>query len=382
MDLTSKNSKIEIQPSSLEMPLTVLVGIFSGLIWLLLAFTIIGGIYALILGFIFFLGHVIFIAHVRGNGVKLSSQQLPDLYAAVEQLAQRMGFVETPEVYVIQAGGSLNALATKLFKSDIIILFSDLIDACGENHAARDMIIAHELGHLKAGHLKWHWFFLPGYLIPFLGTALSRLREYTCDRYGLAGAGDLNGALRGLAILAAGGKKGLEINLEALAHQVKNLNTGWMTLAEWFSTHPPLSKRVIALNQALAPQENYTAQGVGRAIGIIATVYILPTFLIIIGFTVFSVFMMKLENKIKPNAIKTDSKSSLMTQAEQETDKIGKFIESELKAKKPYPKDAADLQKRWAAVYPKTDFPKDPFTGQPYLYENMEGVYFIISSPG
>src|SRR4029453_4203886 len=146
-----------------------------------------------------------------------------DLFGSVERLSSRMGFAKTPEAYLIQEGGALNALATKFFKSEMIVLFSDLIDACGENHAARDMIVAHELGHLKEGHLRWHWHLLPGLLFPFLGQALSRAREYTCDRYGLAGSGDSRGALTGLAILAAGGKKGPEVNLKALAKQEENL---------------------------------------------------------------------------------------------------------------------------------------------------------------
>jgi Zn-dependent protease with chaperone function len=41
--------------------------------------------------------------------------------------------------------------------------------------------------------------------VPFLAPALSRAREYTCDRYGLAGAGDKDGAALGLTILASGG---------------------------------------------------------------------------------------------------------------------------------------------------------------------------------
>ena len=152
-----------------------------------------------------FLGHVLFITHVRGSGVRLGPDQLPELHARVTTIAGSIGLERVPDVYLMQAGGALNALATRLFGTNFVILFSDLLDACGDNEAARDMIIAHELGHVKAGHVRWHWLLLPSMLVPFLAGALSRAREYTCDRFGLAGAGDLDGALLGLTILAAGG---------------------------------------------------------------------------------------------------------------------------------------------------------------------------------
>ena len=69
-----------------------------------------------------------------------------------------------------------------------------------------------------------------------MGKALSRAREYTCDRYRLAAAGNLDGALTGLTILAAGPKHGPRVNRQACRGQRKEMNTGWMTLAQWLST--------------------------------------------------------------------------------------------------------------------------------------------------
>lgn len=252
MDASSP-APIRVEPVPWELPLTIVVAVVSAGLWLLLGISLIGILYALILCVFFFIAHVIFITHIRGNGVLLGPNQMPDLHQRVLELAQAMGMEKVPEAYLIQEGGLLNALATKFLKSNLIVLYSDLIEACGDNHAARDMIVAHELGHLKQGHLKWHWFLLPGLLMPFLGTTLSRAREYTCDRYGLAGAGDMEGALRGLAILSAGAERGSKVNLQELARQAENLNTGWMTIGQWLSTHPPLAKRMIALNQGLRP---------------------------------------------------------------------------------------------------------------------------------
>ncbi len=282
-------SVIQVEPWPTERPLAVVVGLFSALIWILLAVSIVGLIYVLALGLFFFFAHVIFIAHVRGNAVRLGPNQFPDLYASVENLSRRMGFEKIPEAYLMQAGGVLNALATKFLRSNMIILFSDLIEACGENQAARDMIVGHELGHLKRGHLKWIWFFLPGRMVLFLGQAWSRAREYTCDRYGFAAAGNREGALLGLAILAAGAERGPHVNFEALARQVEGINTGWMTLGTWLATHPPISKRFIALDEGLRPSGYEPGNGVLRACAILGGVYVVPIVLAVIAAIVIGV---------------------------------------------------------------------------------------------
>ena len=157
-------------------------------LWLLLIVSIFGAVYGLLIGLALFFAHVGFIAYVRGSTVKLGPDQLPELYARVEELAARAGLAETPAAYVMQYGSSLNALATRLFRSDLMVLFSDLLEACGDDEGAPDMIIGHELGHIRGGHLKFAWLLAPGRFVPFLGGAWSRARELTCDRFGAAPA--------------------------------------------------------------------------------------------------------------------------------------------------------------------------------------------------
>jgi hypothetical protein len=43
----------------------------------------------------------------------------------------------------------------------MIVLYSDSLEACGDDTAARDVIIAQELGHISAGHVRSHWFLMP-----------------------------------------------------------------------------------------------------------------------------------------------------------------------------------------------------------------------------
>jgi len=237
---------------SSERPLFVLVWLAAIGIWIVLAVSLIGIAYAALLGVMFFVVHIMFITSLRGNAVRLSPDQMPELHARVVALSQRIGLPKVPEAYVVQAGGSLNALATKFLRSNFIVLYSDLLEACGDNVEARDFIIAHELGHLRAGHLRLRWLLLPGLFVPFLGTGYSRACEYTCDRYGLAAVSDTERALDGLCILAAGGKYGPTVNRRALVAQRSALNTIWMKIGHWLSTHPPIAHRLAVLQPSLA----------------------------------------------------------------------------------------------------------------------------------
>src|SRR5439155_21002441 len=115
----------------------------------------------------------LFLAHVRGNGVRLSDRQLPELYARCKAIGGKLGLEQTPEVYLLQSGGLLNAFATRLLSRRYVILFSALVDGCQEP-AQLDFVIGHEMAHLAAGHLTWNVFLLPFRILPWAGPAYSR----------------------------------------------------------------------------------------------------------------------------------------------------------------------------------------------------------------
>lgn len=255
-----------------EGPLYIAVALCAILIWLLLIVSIFGILYAIFLGIFIFVSQLAFVAFVRGSGVRIGPNQFPELHARVVEMSRAMG-MEPPATYLMQAGGTLNAFAARFLGRNIVVLYSDLLEACGENTGARDMIVAHELGHLRCGHLRYLWLTLPGHLTPFLGSALSRAREYTCDRFGALGAGSVADATLGLAILSAGPKFAPGVNLDAFVRQRGDLNTGLMTLGEWFGSHPPLSKRIAALDSTLGDRRFSPANGRAKALGILGIVW-------------------------------------------------------------------------------------------------------------
>jgi Zn-dependent protease with chaperone function len=386
---------IRIERWPTETPLFVTAVTVSILIWIGLIVSIVGLIYVGILALAFFIMQLGFIAHVRGNGVRLGPDQFPELHARVNELAGRLGMEKVPTAYIMQAGGALNALATRFLRSHFIILFSDLLEACAENQAARDMIIGHELGHIHAGHLRHRWLILPSSLVPFLGSALSRAREFTCDRYGYASAGGHAGALVGLAILAAGGKHGPRVNREALVRQRQDLNTGFMTLGTWFSTHPPLAKRMLVLEPSLGAGHKVSSAGVVRALGIMMIV-LLP--FVAGGYLVFNLvadrFLATIQAAQSGAALQAAGgvvqeaeprytpppEAVASAQLQSSVNTLTAFLDAELAAGRLLPVDLNDLVARWRGAYPDTDLPRDPYDGEALGYTRSPTGYQLWSS--
>ena len=382
-----------------EMPLFVISAIVSVFAWFFLAISIVGLIYAVLIALFFFVIHLGFIAHVRGSGVRLGPDQFPELHARVEQLARRMGMKEAPEAYLMQAGGALNAFATRFARSHLIVLYSDLLEACGEDESARDMIIAHELGHIHAGHLNWRMLTLPASFVPFLGHALSRAREYTCDRYGLAGAGNADGATRGLAILAAGAVHGPRVNRAALVRQRADINTGWMTLGSWLSTHPPLSKRLAMLDPALEGGVKLPPTGAKRAVGIIAAIYFAPVVLVMalmattVGRTFREAMVQARVQADAQSAASMDGGSgeeyamrdpaeidAAVAKARRDVARLALMLERERAAQRSLPWDWQGLQALWNERNPGHPYPLDPFDSSTYGYARDGDDYRIRST--
>lgn len=235
-----------------EKPLFVIGAVFSALCWILVVVSLVGLAYALLIGLGILVAHALFLAHVRGNGLRLSERQHPDLYARIRAASATLGLPRTPEVFLLQGGGLLNAFATKLFSRRFVILLSDLVDHCTDPRQL-DFIVGHELAHHAAGHLAWNMFLAPYRLVPLLGPAYSRACEYSCDRAGASVAGDNEQAMRGLVVLAAGGKIAATANLEAFVEQAVEAGSFWMAVLELSASHPFLCKRVAALRDWTAP---------------------------------------------------------------------------------------------------------------------------------
>ena len=162
-----------------------------------------------------------------------------------------------PDMFVIQAGGAMNAFATRFFSRDFVVIYSDVLALARQRgEAAVGFIVAHELAHVARGHLKHRWLTLPARMIPYLGSAYSRAREYTCDRFGAHCQPD--GAVDGLLALAAGPMLYREVDADFFADQARTESGFWTRRAEVMSSHPHLTKRVAAVLSSGLPAPAYS----------------------------------------------------------------------------------------------------------------------------
>jgi Zn-dependent protease with chaperone function len=206
-------------------------------------------LYGLLFSFIAIFAQGLALGRVRGNAVRVSERQFPQLHRLAAAHAQRIGLKRAPAVYVMESGGLLNAFATRFMGRDFVIVHSDVLElALARGESAVGFIMGHELAHVWRGHLKHRWLTMPARLIPYLGLAYSRACEYTCDRIGAYCQPD--GAITGLLALAAGKQLHAHVDVKEYASQAETDKGFWIRRAELMSSHPLLPKRVAALLKA------------------------------------------------------------------------------------------------------------------------------------
>jgi Zn-dependent protease with chaperone function len=233
-------------------PIAVVV---SGIAWALLVLGTLGiGLIYIVFGALFYLmAHALFIAGIKGNGVRITKDQLPDLYERITNASRRLGLAAPPDAYLMNHRGVFNAFATRFLGRDFIVLYAELLENSDEQNGSIDFVIGHEIAHHAFGHLRKNAFLLPSRLVPLLGPAYSRAREYSCDRAGLEVVGNLDSAISGLAVLAAGGRYAKRLNLQAYLQQRLETGSFWMAVLELGMSHPYLPKRVGALVERSQP---------------------------------------------------------------------------------------------------------------------------------
>ncbi len=184
------------------------------------------------------------IAYIKGNAVRITPQQYPDLHQRLSASCQRLGMEVVPETYLLHGNGVFNAFATRFLGRSFLVLYSDVVDALEGRPGALNFYMGHELGHVHRGHLSWRPALLPASFLPLLGPAYCRACETTCDNYGAACCEDLEDGVRGLCALGAGGRRWQDLNLPEYLGQTHETSGFWMSFHELISDYPWLVKRV------------------------------------------------------------------------------------------------------------------------------------------
>lgn len=229
--------------------------IFGAIIWtLLLLSTFLSILIFLIpIALVLWITGKFFQASVFGNGVNVNEHQYPEINQIVKESAQRLDLKVLPKTFIINAQGMTNALTVKYLTGRYVVLFSDLIDLLWEDDQQKNQIrfvIAHELAHHAAGHTNF-WSNLlmkPAMFIPFLGAAYSRARELTCDRIAAALVQDQKACTNALISIVSGSRELITLtNKTAFINQEHQVPSGFGFFQEILSSHPRMTKRVIAI---------------------------------------------------------------------------------------------------------------------------------------
>lgn len=196
-----------------------------------------------------------FWAQQRLNGIKLTAEQFPEAHAMLVDAAVRSGLPYVPDAYVVLGNGMINAAASGHGFRRFVVVFSDLFEVGGADRDpdALRFIIAHEVGHIAAGHTSY-WRILGTFAsqyIPVVGTTLSRAQEYTADNYGHALAAP--GARLTMATLAGGKYLNRSVDVDAMADRAVTEPGLFVWIANALANHPVLAWRMHALRDRRRP---------------------------------------------------------------------------------------------------------------------------------
>lgn len=225
-----------------------LVLAISLVVWLILVVSIVGLVYALLFSVIMWLTNGLFVAYLKSESVLINEQQLPELYTIYKEVCKQLELSQPPELYVIQAGGLLNAFATRHAGRKFVVVYSDILESYGQTSDEIRFLLGHEIGHIKNRHILKRILLFPGLILPLLGPAYSRACEASCDRHGAFVAKNMDGAIKAMMVFSGGKHIGKTMSPEAFGEQYKNHRGFFVSWHELISGYPTLSQRVANLS--------------------------------------------------------------------------------------------------------------------------------------
>ena len=193
---------------------------------------------------------------LTGSNIKVTADSFPEIHELLQRACRALDLPLEPDLY-IGAGGDINAFTAGV-ERPIVMLHSGAVDLLTEDELY--FVIAHELGHIKSGHVLYYQIaeFLP-VIAEIVGSATfgigellgaglqvallnwKRKSEFTADRAGLLATQDVNTALSAMMKLAGLPQKWYgRVNVDDFIAQARafeamdNDKLNW--IAKWLST--------------------------------------------------------------------------------------------------------------------------------------------------
>jgi Zn-dependent protease with chaperone function len=182
-------------------------------------------------------------AQYMGDAIRIHGGQFPELWDIFKKHAETLHI--TQGALFIKQDPSLNAFSLGI-TSCTVVLTSALVEQLNKNEL--NFVIAHELGHYKAGHTKISSLINPlgsgNVFAELIFGFWSRKTEYSADRCGLVLSRNLNAALGAMIKLSIGGKLMEKFDLEGYLSQVKKADSRSTRMGELLIDHPLVTNRI------------------------------------------------------------------------------------------------------------------------------------------
>lgn len=187
---------------------------------------------------------------VRGDSVRVTEQQFPEVYAVLRSHCQRLGMTKLPELFI--TGSSITPFSRTFssWRENYIVLHQNIFDI--DDAKTMDVIsfiIGHELGAIRLNQTAvWNEMLLT-YLssIKWLRAPLERVRTFSRDRYGAALTPT---GFRGLLISAIGRRLMDRVNIDAYIQEMRTYGGFWSGVNIFFEPRPQVFIRMHRLRHA------------------------------------------------------------------------------------------------------------------------------------
>jgi hypothetical protein len=189
-------------------------------------------------------------ASVRGNSVRLSDQQFPEVYAVLRDHCAKLGMSKIPELFLTASTIRPFSQTFSSWREKYIVLHQNIFDI--DDRKTMDVIsftLAHELGAIRLNQTAvWNEMLLT-YVsaIRFLRNPLERVRMFSRDRYGAALSPT---GFRGLLINAVGRRLMDRVNVEDYLAESRSYGGFWSFLNSFFEAKPQVLTRINRLREA------------------------------------------------------------------------------------------------------------------------------------
>jgi len=189
-------------------------------------------------------------ASIRGNSIRLSEKQFPEIYAILQDHCRRLGMTQVPELFLTSSSIAPFSQTFSSWRENYIVLHQIIFDI--DVHKTTDVlafILGHELGAIRLKQTNVINEMLLTYVsaVKWLRNPLSRARTYSRDRYGatLAPTG-----FRGLLINAAGRRLMDQVDVQEYLDQSRHYGSLWANANILFEAKPAVFSRINQLRKA------------------------------------------------------------------------------------------------------------------------------------